>query len=61
MKTVTVKYYFETTMLVSIPDKPKNALEDEDEWITSMVGQKGEELAFALDGHATLDRWRIED
>jgi hypothetical protein len=61
MKTKRVKFYLETTIDVQIPDKPSDAIEDDSEWETSMIGQKGEELAFALDGSATLDRWVVKD
>lgn len=61
MKTKRVKFYFETTVNVPIPEKPKNAIETEDEWETSMIGQRGEELAFALDGNVTFDRYTVQD
>ena len=61
MKTKRVKFYLETTLTVEIPDKPARAIETDEEWVDSIVGQKGEELAFMLDGNTTLDRYRIED
>ncbi len=61
MKTKTVKFYFETLVRVDIPERPKNAIETDEEWETSMIGQKGEELAFGLDGNVTFDRYAVQD